>query len=120
MTTAQDSTYKQIRGEIAVGEDLDYSITYAKTFAKVSPTDSVAAAEDSTWTVSGNVTQGTDTITGGGIATLWITPDGTARVGNIIRMTNTVLTAGGRKHVRLIILKVVNRLAAVPATVPAE
>ena len=50
----------------------------------------------------------------GDITTAWITPSGTARIGNVLRLTNTVVTAGGRTHVRLIILKIVNRLALIP------
>jgi len=103
-------TYTHLRGEKALTEVLDYSITYAKTFALVSPTDTI---NTSTWSISSNATIDSDS-DDGTIATVWVS--GGTKIGNLIRLVNTIVTVGGRTHVRVLILKVVNRLAEIPAT----
>jgi len=107
-----DEEFTYIRAEKALGEDLDYFITYAKTFALVSPADSISTPGDSTWALVGSGTLGATGVTGD-ITHAWVSGGG--RIGNILRLTNTVVTAGGRTHVRLIVIKIVNRLAVVPA-----
>lgn len=113
MTTKKISDeYKFIRAEKALGEDLDYFITYAKTFALVDPIDSISDPGDSTWTLVGNGTLGAVGVTGD-ITWAWVSDNG-GKIGDVLRLTNTAVTAGGRTHVRLIVIKIVNRLAVVP------
>ena len=105
MTTTE---YKQIRAEKALGEDIDFFISYDKIFALVDPVDTILVAQDSTWTLTGGGTLGSTGITGN-VTWAWIS--GGDKIGNTLRLTNTVVTIGGRTHVRLIIIKIVNRLA---------
>ncbi len=104
--------YRYMKGEKALTEDLDFFITYAKVFAKVTPTDSIAAPANSTWTIEGNATLGTTGVTDD-ITWAWVSDSG-GKIGDVIRLTNTVVTAGGRTHVRLIVIKIVNQLAMIP------
>lgn len=104
----------QVKAEIMIGEELDYSFDYTKTLALVSPADTIAS---STWVKVGNITLGSESFTTQ-ITTQWVA--GAVKIGEVIRITNTAVTAGGRTHVRLLILKVVNRYAQAPDTEEAE
>lgn len=104
-----ENTYRHARAEKSLDEELDYSFDYAKTFALVNPVDTIAT---SNWVITGpGGVLGTTTISGN-IATAWIS--GGLKIGNTLRLTNTVVTAGGRTHVRLLIIKIVNRFALIP------
>ena len=101
---------KQDYIEIALSETLDYIFDFTKTLDLVSPSDTVTG---SSWVVTGN-----GTLSSPGFNTTrtwtWLVPSGAARIGNVIRIKNTVTTAGGRTHVRILILKVTNRQALAP------
>ena len=107
-----DDDYTYIRAEKALTEDLDYFIDYTKTFALVTPADTIST---SAWALTGAGTLGLDDFDGN-ITRAWVS--GGTRIGNVLRLTNTVVTVGGRTHVRLIVIKIVNRLAQIPV-VPA-
>ncbi len=103
-----NENYQFIRAEKALGETVDYSIDYAKVLALVSPTDTILT---SNWTITSNAVLGAMSINGT-IATVWVS--GGTKIGSIVRLTNTIVSAGGRTHVRVIILKIINRLAVIP------
>jgi len=106
-----DDDYTHIKAEKGLDEEVDFSISYTKLFALVDPVDVIST---STWSIIGaGGVLGAMTATGD-VATAWVSGGG--RIGNVLRLTNTIVTAGGRTHTRLIIIKVVNRLALVPAT----
>jgi len=105
-----DEDYTYIKAEKALTEDIDYFIDYTKTFALVDPVDSIAE-DGSSWALTGDGTQGLDDFNEA-ITRCWVSGGG--RIGNVLRLTNTVLTVGGRTHVRLIVIKIVNRLAQLP------
>jgi len=111
MTDCKKLTPKQNYAEIGIGENQDYFIDYEEdTLDLVTPSDQL---NTSSWTVSGPGTLGVesnDTTR----AWTWVTPSGAAKIGNVIRLINTVVTTGGRTHIRHILLKVTNRLAEVP------
>jgi len=111
--STSDANYDYIRAEKGLAEVVDYSIDYAKTFALVTPADTISS---SSWAISANGTLGAIS-TSGSIATAFIS--GGTKIGELIRLTNTMITAGGRTHVRLILIKVVNRLAEIPVVLPA-
>ena len=102
-----DNDYTYIKAEKALTEDIDYFIDYTKTFALVTPADTIST---SAWALEGG-TLGADDFSGN-ITRAWVS--GGTRIGNILRLTNTVVTVGGRTHVRLIVIKIVNRLAQIP------
>jgi hypothetical protein len=104
-------TYRHARAEKGLTEVLDYSFRYTNTFALVTPADTITAEEDSTWVLSGEGVLGATTLAGD-ITTAWISGGG--KIGNTLRLTNTVVTAGGRTHVRVLIIKIVNRLDLIP------
>jgi len=108
-----DPNYSHIRAEKGLAEDVDYSIDYAKTFDLVSPADTISS---SSWAVSSNGTLGAIS-TSGTIASAFVS--GGTKIGEVIRLTNTMITAGARTHVRVILIKIVNRLAEVPAVAAA-
>lgn len=103
-----DSEYTYIRAEKGLTEDVDYFIDYTKTFALVDPADSIFT---SAWALTGGGTLGVNDYSGN-ITRAFVS--GGDRIGNVLRLTNTVVTAGGRTHVRLIVIKIVNRLAEIP------
>ena len=107
-TKKVDDDYTYIRAEKALTEDVDFFIDYTKTFDLVDPVDSIST---SAWALTGAGTLGLDDFNGN-ITRAWVS--GGTRIGNLLRLTNTVITAGGRTHVRLIVIKIVNRLAVIP------
>ena len=104
-----DDEYRHARAEKGLTEELDYSFDYTKTLALVDPVDTIST---SSWAIIGTgAVLGSETVDGD-ITTAWIS--GGDKVGNTLRLTNTVVTAGGRTHVRLLIIKIINRLALIP------
>lgn len=106
--------YTFIRAEKALGEDLDFFIDYTKTFALVTPADTIST---SAWTLTGAGTLGASDYTGA-ITRAWVS--GGTKIGNVLRLINTVVTTGGRTHVRVIPIKIVNRLADIPVVPAAQ
>jgi hypothetical protein len=89
-------------------EIIDYSIDYSDDLEEIEPADTITG---STWTVSPAIgltitdgTQFTDTTT-----SVWVSGGG--RNGSIYRLKNTATTAGGRSFVRVLVVKMANKLA---------
>lgn len=110
-----DTDYVYLRAEKGPAEILDYFIDYTKTFALVDPADSIATTS---WALTGGGTLGTDDYSGN-ITRAFVEPHVDDKIGMVLRLTNTITTAGGRTHVRLIIIKIVNKLAAIPTVAAA-
>jgi hypothetical protein len=102
-------------------EVIDYSIDYCDDLAEIEPADTLVG---STWSVSpaGGLTitdgtQFTDTTT-----SVWVSGGG--RNGMIYRLKNTATSAGGRSFVRVLVVRMANKLAYIeaedPVTIPTE
>jgi len=104
-----ETIYKQVRAEKAGGDVIDYVIDYTKDLQAVAPDDQI---DSSSWAKVGNIV----IVDGTGFDTLrtWVFCSGGGRVGEISRLTNTILTVGGRTFVRVIIVKIVTALAQIP------
>jgi hypothetical protein len=105
-------TYKQVRAEKAPGDVADYVIDYTKDLQQIAPNDTI---QSSTWTSTGNIV--IDDATGFDTLRAWVWVSGGGRIGEISRLTNTVVTVGGRTFVRVIIIKMVTALAQIPEEV---
>jgi hypothetical protein len=86
----------------ALTESCRFFIDYTDDLAEVSPADILQA---STWTINGTVVEEDSGYTD---QMAWIRVSGGTKIGNLHRLTNTVVTAGGDTFVRTLTIKIVN------------
>lgn len=85
-------TFKAVKDPDAV---LDYRIDWTNVLNNSDPVDTIAS---SSWVVDGGMTIDSDS-DASGITTAWVSGGTLETLG---RLVNTIITAGGRTHVRTI------------------
>lgn len=86
----------------ALTESCRFFIDYTDDLAEVSPADVLLS---SVWAINGTVVEEDSGFTD---QMSWIRISGGTRIGNLHRLTNTVVTAGGDTFVRTLTIKIVN------------